>query len=73
MAGTCKDCRFWEDGVCDMVDTCGVAAKPETLFQIEAWADDDSNLGAKLRTGPDFGCIHHVPAVNGTVHNTIVP
>ena len=59
---TCNSCRCWESGFCGIVDHYkGPQTEPATLFQIEASADDDSNLQASLRTGPDFGCILYQP------------
>jgi len=57
MKGYCKNCKWWEDGACDFVDTIH-AKKKETRFEVECWANDDTDLGAKVMTGPDFGCIH---------------
>ncbi len=64
---TCKTCKFWNvsrtinNGVsdCDKVD-CIVKDKSQT-FEIEATADDDSNMNVTLMTGENFGCILHEP------------
>lgn len=55
---TCKTCKWWDEGVCEIVDTIH-ADQPATTFQIEVKVADDHGLDVKLRTGPDFGCIHH--------------
>ena len=54
----CKTCRFWDsDGSCGRV---GEWRSP-VVFEIEVTADDDSNLTTWLKTGPDFGCVLHLP------------
>lgn len=55
---TCKTCRWWKDGYCDIIDTT-MNNRPETLIQIDVQVDDDSNLSVRLKTGPEFGCVHH--------------
>lgn len=65
---TCKTCKWWGrayTGFCDFVDSIP-ASTPEVLFQIDELAGDivyGSHPG--LRTGPDFGCIHHEPRTTG--------
>ena len=54
----CKTCKWWKQGECDFVNTIH-ASNPETRFEIEATAADDHGLESELRTGPNFGCIHH--------------
>lgn len=60
---TCKTCRFWSDGCCELVnltidgESQGDKQNPE--FNIVVTVADDWNLNVNLRTGPDFGCIHH--------------
>lgn len=56
---TCKTCVYWESGECDLVNC--IQRDPNTRFEIEANAADDTDLRASLKTGPDFGCIHHSP------------
>jgi len=59
--GTCKTCFWWNreyPGCCGAVDTIQTE-KPDTLFSISAYGPDDTWLETYLRTGPDFGCIHH--------------
>lgn len=55
---TCKTCCWWEDGCCNVIDTT-IVEKPATRFEIEVRVADDSGLNVKLKTGPDFGCVHH--------------
>lgn len=55
---TCKTCRWWETGVCDFVNS-EQAEKAATRFEIVVRVADDHDLEVTLRTGPDFGCIHH--------------
>ena len=55
---TCATCRWWGvayAGVCDRVECLG------SLAEIEASADDDSGLTARLVTKPEFGCVMHDP------------
>jgi hypothetical protein len=57
---TCKTCKWWgkwEPTICDKVTHD--FGKPNTQFELIIHADDDSNLWGALKTGPDFGCIHH--------------
>lgn len=57
----CASCQWWgksRKGCCDFVDTMG-ATLPAKRFEVEAYAQDDTDLAAYLVTGPDFGCIHH--------------
>lgn len=59
--GYCKDCKFWGvvySGVCDKEKR--IQSDPESTFEIEAFALDDSGLEANLVTGPMFGCVHFV-------------
>ena len=48
----------WKGGYCEVIGT-DIAERPNTLVDIEVAVLDDSGLEAKLRTGPDFGCVHH--------------
>ncbi len=55
--GTCKTCRWWYNhGTCDFVDQ---DQSPSTRLSIKVTVADDHDLDVSLRTGPDFGCIHH--------------
>lgn len=58
--GTCKTCRWWKGGRCDLVDLLSGASPAR--FEIEVTVADDHDLETFLRTGPDFGCVHHTPA-----------
>lgn len=58
MTGTCKTCRWWNQGHCEFVDTIAASAA-STRFEVEVEVADDSGLHVKLITGPDFGCVHH--------------
>lgn len=59
--GYCKNCKFWNDGQCERVDNrdegFGWSQNPAIRFEVEIKADDDSGLGYRLITGPDFGCV----------------
>lgn len=57
---TCKTCVFWENNHCDLPDIRYRPNKnPNADVEIEWDADDDSGLTISLKTGPDFGCVHH--------------
>lgn len=56
--GTCKTCQWWYNGTCEAIDH---PQQPETLWEIKITVADDHNLDWKLKTGPDFGCVHHLP------------
>jgi len=56
MSKTCKTCKWWEDGVCDAIDR--ILDGP-VRFEIVVKVADDHGLDSKLKTGPDFGCVHH--------------
>jgi len=63
---TCKTCESWNDGICELADT----VRGPKLFDIIVKVADDHGLETSLRTGPDFGCVHHSsPAVRlGTLN-----
>ncbi len=66
---TCKTCKFWgkpkKAGMlglsniadCDMVNN--IIPEVDKTFEIDASADDESNMNVALITGENFGCIHH--------------
>ena len=57
---TCKTCRYWGamyEGSCDKVDT--IISDINKRFEIKVWVADDHGLDTQLRTGSEFGCIHH--------------
>jgi len=69
---TCKSCKYWnvsrkidanKMSDCDFPDTITADKYTKdgsgTGIEIEATADDDSNLCVTLLTGENFGCIHH--------------
>ena len=56
---TCSACKHWDKesgGACDRTDILPDLS-PEKKFEIDASAADDTNLMARLLTGPDFGCV----------------
>jgi len=63
---TCNTCRYWSSRLkivnnisdCDRPD-----CKPhkDITFEINASADDDSNMNVTLLTSGNFGCILHKP------------
>jgi hypothetical protein len=55
---TCKTCKLWMGGYCDVIDTT-LSENPATLFEVDVQVSDDSGLHIRLRTGPDFGCVLH--------------
>lgn len=64
----CKTCIYWgvythskdgrSDKDCDRVNIMQSEMPPVEMY-LEVWADDDQGLGCELRTGPEFGCVHH--------------
>lgn len=57
----CKDCKFWkqqsiDSGICDRITHCNIPKNRS--FEIDASADDDSNLQTELVTAPEFGCVN---------------
>lgn len=62
---TCSSCKFWYDGrECTRTDSAGVDGpikESPVMFTMHVSVDDDSGLGYKLLTGPDFGCVLHEP------------
>ena len=61
--GTCKDCKYWGtyyERACDRVGDMHTERTPDSSFEIEATALDDSGLEVQLLTGPDFGCVQFV-------------
>lgn len=60
----CKSCAFWDNGTCDFVDR--KLDEDPGRFEIDVRVSDDTGLNATLKTGPDFGCVHH-SAKQGTV------
>ncbi len=60
---TCKTCKWWDkkSQVCDMLDSGTTVYESPTLFEIVVRVADDTDLNVKVRTGPDFGCVHHTP------------
>lgn len=63
---TCKNCKHWRmfgdniKGACDFIDYTPSTIDTHSVF-IDANADDDSGLEARLVTGADFGCAAHKP------------
>ena len=58
---TCKTCKWWGvyyQHVCDYSDDLN-ATGDKKRFEIDYNALDDQGLEVFLKTGPDFGCIHH--------------
>lgn len=72
---TCKTCKFWIQPKDDPHPTVGVCTAGKigqcyvTGFLSGPIMDgvgafvrsDDPHTNINLRTGPDFGCIHHAP------------
>ena len=57
----CATCKFWlGNGECVQAREIGVwASTPRDRLAYFADAADDSGLTYGVRTGPEFGCIHH--------------
>ena len=71
--GNCKDCKWWEDGVCDYSgswDNVSGWGMKSNEFEIDAYASDDTGLDCKLKTGKDFGCVQFRDKNNITGGNT---
>jgi len=67
---TCKTCKFWDNGDCDFVTT--KLDKDPQRFEIIVRVSDDHNLDVSLKTGPDFGCVHHSAKQGATLGNLAV-
>lgn len=57
----CLNCRHWQYksgayGTCQKISDA-VDWQNRDPAVIYAWAADDTNLGSKLLTHPDFGCV----------------
>lgn len=66
----CKTCKYWGKpqpgkpfAVCDLPDTITGEKlhKAGVGMEINATADDDSNMQVEFLTGENFGCIQHNP------------
>ena len=53
--GTCKTCQYWDQGTCDAV----LQSSNYPRFELIVEVADDYNLQYELKTGPNFGCLHH--------------
>ena len=58
----CKDCKYWEDGVCSRPNWLerGEDA-PTDEMGVFLHAYDDQGVGFVFRTGPLFGCVQFKP------------
>ena len=55
---TCKNCKYWDDGICDYVGWMETDSQvPDDDMGIDADAHDDSGMYVYLKTGPNFGCL----------------
>jgi len=67
---TCKTCKFWDgdknergriclnDRLCPIrPEHCGT----DSAYGSRSSGRDESESLSRVRTGPDFGCIHHEP------------
>lgn len=63
---TCKTCKYWSvsrkivNNIADC-DRPDCKAHHQITFDIEATADDDSNMNVTLLTSGNFGCLLHEP------------
>lgn len=63
---TCNTCKYWSVRR-KIVKNIADCDRPDCIedknmtFDIEATADDDSNMNVVLRTSGDFGCLLHEP------------
>ena len=53
-------CKWWINGVCERIEFSDNSKPKDNEAEVFADAADDTNLQAKLLTGPDFGCKLHV-------------
>ena len=59
---TCKTCKSWgayRVGCCDRIGDLQATKTSEKMFDFDVHVSDDTGLYVELRTGPDFGCVHH--------------
>lgn len=72
---TCKSCKFWDNGECNFVNVPPNNVPPNNVpqrFEIVVRVSDDHNLAVSLKTGPDFGCVHHSAKQGTTLGNLSV-
>lgn len=56
----CKTCAFWNDGYCELPEIQFRQNKnPAADIEIKVDVADDTGLWVNMKTGPDFGCVHH--------------
>jgi hypothetical protein len=62
--GTCRTCRWWNEGRCDFGDK-GNLINLSAYFYIDVPVSEyeSDGVSVSLRTGPDFGCVHHSPII----------
>jgi hypothetical protein len=62
---TCKTCRWWDRHAGDKVGECTadfITSPEDTPCLVEmVMVPELQSGGYWLKTGPDFGCIHHEP------------
>lgn len=61
----CDTCKHWSrrnatSGTCELIDTFPSTSNPATSIQVNAYADDDSNLHIAVVTGSEFYCAGYV-------------
>jgi hypothetical protein len=63
---TCNTCRYWSV-IRNIVNNISDCDRPDCIsdknmtFEIDATADDDSNMHVTLLTSGNFGCALHEP------------
>jgi len=58
--GKCKDCRFWERGICEIIETNKKSDELEEQDEAMIRTNDNAyyaTFDIWFETGPEFGCV----------------
>jgi hypothetical protein len=62
---TCNTCQYWSSrlNIVKNIADCDMPDNKNITFEIDATADDNSNMNVTLLTSGNFGCILHEPKI----------
>jgi hypothetical protein len=69
MSKTCRTCRFFDDGLCNLIRQQGAVGQPAA---IELNAADDHGVFVRFAVSADFGCNQHESKGVFTTRLTVV-